>query len=162
MDFIAHALWTYIIFYDTPYVFLAIIFGILPDLITFGPSFSNFILTKKYKKADFKDPEKSLKYLPGYVFELYKITHSLVIFGIVFLFIFLINGSVYWPVFGWLIHIIVDIPLHTKNFFPVNFLYPISNYSVNGIKWGTKRFMIINYSVILIIFLIRIILKNFL
>jgi hypothetical protein len=46
----------------------------------------------------------------------------------------------------------MDIPTHTSDFFPTHFLYPLSNVHVNGMSWGSPWFMLLNYSVLLIIY----------
>ena len=156
MDFFAHALWMYILFYNKPYLWLAVLFGVLPDLLTFGFNFVEFFITRKYKKIDFKDPEQMLKYVPKYVFKLYEWTHSLVTFFVIYILVFLITGDMPLYMWGWAFHILIDIPTHTKKFFPVRFMYPISNYAIDGIIWRTKRFMITNYVLIIIFLVIRI------
>jgi len=59
-----------------------------------------------------------------------------------------------WEMFGWCIHILMDIPTHTGLLYPTLFLWPLSDWYVDGNSWGTKWFMVINYSVLLIVFLL--------
>jgi hypothetical protein len=59
-----------------------------------------------------------------------------------------------WEMFGWFIHILMDIPTHTGLLYPTLFLWPLSDWYVDGNSWGTKWFMVINYSVLLIVFLL--------
>lgn len=37
---------------------------------------------------------------------------------------------------AWPLHILIDIPTHTAEFFPTPFLWPVSNFHVDGISWG--------------------------
>lgn len=37
MDIVAHGLWTYAVFHRKKYKWLATLFGILPDILSFGP-----------------------------------------------------------------------------------------------------------------------------
>jgi hypothetical protein len=53
---------------------------------------------------------------------------------------------------GWPLHIIMDIPTHSREFFPTPFLWPISDVTFNGISWATAWFMIANYSLLAIVF----------
>src|SRR3989344_6212959 len=101
MDFIAHALWMYIIFYNKPYLLLAIFFGIFPDLVTFTMNFFNTLATRKYRRFNFKDPETILPHLPKYIFMLYKITHSLVIFLIAFAVVNLVTRQTPFYMLAW-------------------------------------------------------------
>lgn len=53
---------------------------------------------------------------------------------------------------GWGLHILMDIPTHSKTFYPTPFLWPFLDWTFDGISWGQPWFMIVNYS--LIIFLL--------
>ena len=56
-----------------------------------------------------------------------------------------------WEILGWPLHILIDIPTHTYQFYPTPFLWPISTYKFDGISWGTPWFMIVNYSSLAIV-----------
>ncbi len=60
---------------------------------------------------------------------------------------------IYWPMWGWLLHILIDIPTH-KNFYETPFLFPLSGYRFShGISWGHPTFMIINYGALAAVYL---------
>lgn len=40
---------------------------------------------------------------------------------------------------AWLAHILLDIPFHTKAYFPTKLLWPLSDFSFDGISWGDAR-----------------------
>lgn len=84
---------------------------------------------------------------------LYNISHSLVIFALVAAVIFLWRKKKPWEMGGWLLHILMDIPTHTYEFFPTPALWPISSVKFNGVSWGTPWFMVLNYSALLLVFL---------
>jgi len=54
-----------------------------------------------------------------------------------------------WEVGGWLVHILIDIPSHSYKFYPTPFLWPFSEWKFDGWSWGAPIFMIINYSLII-------------
>ncbi|MBT4539373.1 hypothetical protein HOC32_03755 [Candidatus Woesearchaeota archaeon] len=83
---------------------------------------------------------------------LYSLSHSLVIFAIVIISIYIIKRKVLYVLLGWGLHIILDILTHTKEFFPTPFLYPLSNFLINGITWRQNWFLITNYIVLTTIF----------
>jgi hypothetical protein len=56
-----------------------------------------------------------------------------------------LTGALPLAYLAWLGHILVDIPTHSKRFFPTPFLWPISDYKVDGISWGVRWFMLANY-----------------
>jgi len=147
MDIFAHGLWTYAVYYKQKYRWLAVFFGIMPDLFSFGIfALHNLI----FYGISFGKP--ALNAIPEYVFVGYNFTHSLVIFFIIFLVIYYITREIPWLTCGWLLHIVIDIPTHTREFFPTPFLWPISSITFNGIKWSSLYFMIINYSLIILVY----------
>ena len=61
-----------------------------------------------------------------------------------------------WPMLAWPFHIILDIPFHTKDFFPVQFLWPISDIAFDGISWSSPFIVIPNFSGIILLYILRI------
>jgi len=147
MDTFAHAFWSYIIFHNSELVLLAVLFGVLPDLL----SWTLFMFFPKNKGFTWKDPNFDL--IPKWVFTMYGITHSLFVIGFVFLVVFIIFKQIPIYFFAWPIHVLMDIPTHRKDFLPTPFLWPFLDYKFPGISWGTKKFMIANYSLIIASFI---------
>ncbi len=140
MDFFAHGLWTYAIFHRKKYRWWAVLFGLLPDVLSFG-----LFLALNLASGTFPRGAPRLSTIPAWVFQSYNWTHSLVIFGIAFALIFIFTKKWLWPLTGWAIHIITDIPTHSASFFPTPFLWPASKFSFNGIGWTAPWFMAANY-----------------
>ncbi|MBS3101793.1 hypothetical protein J4204_06735 [Candidatus Woesearchaeota archaeon] len=149
MDIFAHGLWSFAIFHKKKYVWLATLFGVLPDLLSFGIIFVINLLNGNLHRGP-----PALSSLPEWLFSAYNMTHSFVMFIFVFLLVYLITKKWLWALTSWAIHIIIDIPTHSTRFFPTPFLWPLSDYTFNGISWATPWFMLVNYSAILIVFLI--------
>lgn len=158
MDIFAHGLWTNVVFYpklakEKTQRAVAILFGILPDLASFTPSTIYLI----FHRVDFYSLWAELDKQPWvfkYAIASYNFTHSLVIFLFVFLAVIAIRrGRIYWPMLGWLLHILIDIPTH-KHFFTTPFLYPFSGYRfTEGVSWGHPKFMLINYGLLAAVYL---------
>lgn len=86
-------------------------------------------------------------------FSIYNITHSLVVYA-AFLGVLWIFG---WKHFAkltlaWPLHILVDIPTHDATFFPTPFLWPISNFHIDGVSWGHPMIFIPNVLLLLILY----------
>src|SRR3989344_3042476 len=144
MDTLAHALWSYIIFHNYELVWWAVLFGTLPDLL----SWTVWMLWPK--KGGFSWKKKpDLNLIPRWVFTLYGITHSIFVMAAVFLAVFLVHGSIPLFLLSWTIHVLIDIPMHTRDFLPTPFLCPISDYKFPGFSWANKWFMALNWSVII-------------
>lgn len=78
---------------------------------------------------------------------LYQFSHSLIIFILVFILISFLSKRPRWEMFGWALHIIIDIFSHSISFYPTPFLFPISEYRYPyGVSWAHPVFMMVNYS----------------
>lgn len=153
MDIFAHSLWTNAVFYkkykeDKKNLFLSVLFGILPDLVSFSPLFIYGFISRQGFPGIFGDNP-----LANYAHESYNYTHSIVIFIAVFLVVTAIRRwKVYWPMFGWALHICIDIFTH-KGFYETPFLFPLSGFRFEyGISWGHPVFMAINYSCLVLVY----------
>lgn len=147
MDFVAHALWSFALFCRTKDKWLAAFFGVLPDFLSFGPHFAASALNG----FEFGKPE--LSSIPEYVFIAYNVTHSLVIFAIVLGLVYLFTKKIFLPLFAWALHILIDIPTHTTDFFPTPYLWPLPTPYINGFSWGNKYFMLLNYTALILVYL---------
>jgi hypothetical protein len=104
---------------------------------------------------------------------LYHLSHSLIIFAGIFLLVWAIRryrlkirqtlpiggslqktGGHFWEMTGWMLHILIDIPTHTRRVYPTPFLWPLSDFTIDGISWGRPWFLALNYASLLIVFLL--------
>lgn len=141
MDFFAHVAWSYLFFHKTKKPWYAILFGILPD--TFSWLF--FTIYLLFKGQTFMQAAGSI---PEWVFALYNITHSLFTFLFVLLIVYMIWRTIPIYIWAWPIHILIDIPTHSRDFLPTPFLWPVSEWVFPGISWGTPWFMFTNWGLI--------------
>jgi len=145
MDILAHGLWGGAAFGWKRKYGWAFLFGMLPDLSAFGPYFVYRILSGTLK---FGKPE--IASIPSAVFIAYNFSHSLFTAAAVLLLVrFAISKELFISACAYPLHILCDIPTHDKTFFPTPFLFPVSDFRVNGISWGNKYFMLINYAALL-------------
>ncbi len=153
MDIFAHGLWTNAIFESVARVkqktrsrreiWLAILFGVAPDIFAFGSllitnivtGFGNYML------------------IPSYVYGLYNFSHSLLIFISVFIIVGAIRGRPYWLLSAWGLHILIDLYSHSRSFFATPFLFPLSSFTVSGISWDTPIFFALNYIALAVVYL---------
>ena len=154
MDYFAHGFWSYIFFNKTERPLYAVLFGLLPDSL----SWLIYTVYKLFMSSEFGKPV--LNNIPAWVFILYDISHSLVVALIVISIVYFSFYKVPVYIWAWPIAIVMDIFTHSRNFLPTPFLWPISDWKFPGIRWGTKTFMMINYSLILISFLYIIFKRN--
>ena len=152
MDTISHALWGRGVFGYKGSPYLSLFFGAMPDLLSFGVYFLNRFVddsTLEYGKPNIQE-------LPDYVFVLYDFTHSLII---AFLFIFLVYkciGEKYsFAMLAWPLHIILDFPFHTADFFPTPIFWPIIEVRFDGVSWSNPCIWFSNIAGILMLYLHR-------
>ena len=156
MDIFAHMAWTNVVFYKKLKAerlnrFIAIMFGVIPDFVSFAPIF----IYRFFTNTDFFELIGRDIWVVNFASESYKYTHSIVIFIAVALLIYFLRGrNWYWPMFGWAVHIFIDVFTH-RGFYETPFLFPISPYKFgHGISWGHPTFMVINYSVLALVYLV--------
>ncbi|MCS7184835.1 MAG: hypothetical protein NZ870_02780 [bacterium] len=151
MDTLSHGLWGAIAFgrKNKKNFIAAFTLGVAPDIISFGPFFVEWAL-KEFPKIHRKlgePPDPSM--IPEYVYQLYNITHSLIVFGLLALILKIFIKDIK-PFFAWALHILCDIPTHTKKFFPTPYLWPFETPYFDGIRWGPIWFIAINYTLLFI------------
>lgn len=139
MDVISHGLWGGVTVgrRSRKSFWTAFAFGVAPDVIAFGPFLVNRLL---HQGAEFfehfgKKPDPSL--IPAYVHSLYNVTHSLIVFAAAFALVWLLRRKPLVEMWAWALHVCMDIFTHNGAFFPTPFLWPASDFHVNGIPWST-------------------------
>lgn len=135
----------------------AFFWGVFPDLFAFTIPFVWIIwqtVTGQASFGEFHPPHEPAQPNSFPLFalasSLYNISHSIIIFFLLFGIIYLIFKRPVWEMLGALIHILCDIPTHSYAFFPTPFLWPLSDFKVDGFSWGTPWFMVLNYSLLLL------------
>lgn len=156
MDILSHGLWGGIAFgrENRKTFWVAFAFGILPDLLAFGPHFVGSLWDVLSGGTFMRpDPGNGHMYIPEYVFVTYNITHSIVVFLGAFLIVWAIRKRPYWVMGAWGLHVLVDIPTHNDRFFPTPFVWPVSDYTFNGISWGHPFIFFPNALFLLVLYL---------
>lgn len=137
MDIISHGLWGGVATgrRSRKSYWLAFLFGIAPDLFSFG-LFTPLAVLGFVHGIDWQNGPPPESSIPNFVHVLYNITHSFVIFALVFLIVWMIFKKPIYEMLAWGLHIAMDIFSHSSAFFPTPFLWPISDFHVNGIPWS--------------------------
>ena len=188
MDAPAHIFWTWAIFkvlgkkIKKPLnMKLAIFWGIFPDLFAFSIPILLLIAEFLLGKISLSDlpgptriepPQQNFNSIVQIVSILYSTSHSLVIFSIITIgwiaILYSRRKNFTAPVAqilpiemaGWMLHILIDIPTHSTQFYSTPFLWPISNIKFSGISWGTPWFLALNYAMMIIVYFVYFRKKN--
>jgi len=177
MDTLAHGLWGGAAFGQRARSQWkwAFILGMCPDLFSFAP----FILThlgdigERWAHHRFGPPDHRL--IPAYVYHAYNVTHSLLVWAAFFALAYAVAAyrhtgvsasttpsrpyadspiRTIWPFGAWGLHILCDIPTHSTRFFPTPYLWPFHTPFVNGFRWARPSFMLANYALIGLTYLV--------
>ena len=81
---------------------------------------------------------------PQWIQTLHHVSHSFLILLVLIVAIRLAKG--YWPLWGkaWGLHILVDIPTHSRQNWAPQFLWPLSDATVDGLSWPKAATSIIH------------------
>ncbi len=97
---------------------IAFLFGIGPDLFSFGIFFISRLMS--FGRLPLDKPE--ISEIPKYVHILYDFTHSFVPYLIFFSILWFMGKKSFAKLtLGWPLHILVDMPSHSFEFFPTPF-----------------------------------------
>jgi hypothetical protein len=153
MDIISHGLYGGITFgrHSKTSYWKAFFFGVMPDLFSFGIFFAITLLSFA-SGPDFYVGTTNASDIPVYVHQLYNVTHSLFVASFIICFVWFVQGKFMIEMLAWPLHILVDIPTHSAKFFPTPFLWPVSNFYVDGISWGSPYIFFPNLIILAVLY----------
>ncbi|HUU40217.1 MAG TPA: hypothetical protein VMW42_04690 [Desulfatiglandales bacterium] len=136
MDFVSHALWGGIAFgRRTRKIFLtATGISLLPDVLTEG-LFAVLLVLNIGGMPGWGEGHPDITAYPLWAQNFYNFTHSLVVFTLAFFLIWVFVRKSVWVVGAWGLHILIDIPTHSIELFPTPFLWPLSDFKIDGVGW---------------------------
>lgn len=153
MDTLSHGLWGSGLFgsKNKKHFWYGFLFGVAPDILSFGIfTISSFLGLEEGPDWSAGPPAESM--IPEYVHVLYDITHSFLIFALVFLLVWVIRKKPFIPLWGWGFHILLDIPTHSLAFFATPFLWPISDVRFDGIPWSHPLIFLPNVVLLVVLY----------
>ncbi len=151
MDTLSHGLWGGLVFgrNNKRNYWWAFSFGLLPDLLSFG-LFTVAQILGFGTRVQWSGGPPDVTLIPSYVDIMYNYTHSLIIAAIVFGLIWLIMKKPWLPLLAWPLHILFDTPVHSTDFYPTPFLWPLSNFHIDGISWSHPWIFFPNWAALII------------
>lgn len=173
MDIFAHGLWTAAAAKATNNklqrtnlkslnIWWAAFWGVFPDLFAFtipfawiasGILFGNLHLSDIPRPHEIEPPAAKTYWVLHLAQQLYNISHSGVVFAAIFFLAWLIARRPVWEMLGWLLHLLIDIPTHSYQFYPTPIFWPLSGWKfIYGVAWSQWWFMILNYSALAIVY----------
>ncbi len=55
---------------------------------------------------------------------------------------------------GWLLHILIDIPTHSLRYYSTRFLWPVSEFRIDGIAWWTPWLWAATYAALVAVYVL--------
>jgi membrane-bound metal-dependent hydrolase YbcI (DUF457 family) len=150
MDILSHTLWGKALFGYRGRPWLAAFFGACPDLFSLG-----ILLIIRIVKKTYAPGPPPLDIIPGWIFLLYNITHSFVIAFIIIGLVWFWKKDVAFSMLAWVFHICLDFPFHTKYYFPTKLFWPLSDFFIDGVRWGNPWVWYPNLGGIVIVFFLK-------
>ena len=158
MDTLSHALWGKGFFGYRGKPYWSLFFGVLPDLFSFG---IYYIITLLFNPQNI--PSRKPQFTDDhYIHTLYDFSHSLLIaaicVGIVYI---MINKNFAFAMLAWPLHILVDFPFHTAEYFPTPILFPLGelwpilDIKFDGISWIEPYVLFPNFAGLIILYIYR-------
>lgn len=161
MDFVSHALWGGVAFgRDNRKMFLvAAVISVLPDLLSeglFGVLY--FFGIGGMPSWDMGHP--NITAYPIWAQHVYSAAHSLILFALALLLVWVLSGKPVWVVGAWGLHVLIDIPTHSAVLFPTPFLWPFSDFTVDGVGWNNPIVLLIDALLLLGVYSLWLLLKK--
>lgn len=167
MDTFSHALWAILPFKYMNLkkkrfnLWAAAFWGMFPDIFAFAVPFlwmafsvtiGGMAVSQFPNAVSFEPVDPALAPVFSLVHVLYSLSHSLIIFALITGISYLLfkDKTVYLG--GWLIHILIDIPTHSYDFYPTPIFWPLSDWKLNGIKWANGWVLIANFALLAVFY----------
>jgi hypothetical protein len=154
MDILSHGLWGGITLgrSSRKSFWTAFLFGMAPDFFSFGLFFASGVLLHcmEFFRGMGHPPDAAL--IPAYVYTLYNLTHSLLVFAAVFGLVWLLRGRPLPEMGAWGLHLAMDIFTHSEAFFPTPFLWPVSNTHFDGLPWADPLIYVPNVLLLAVLY----------
>lgn len=130
----------------------AVAIGMAPDVLAFGPFLVSRLLNQGTEFFSHLGRRPELSTIPDYVHSVYSVTHSFIVFALAFAIVWAIRGKPIMEMWAWGLHICMDIPTHGNAFFPTPFLWPVSDFHVNGTPWSSPYIFFPNWGLLIILY----------
>jgi membrane-bound metal-dependent hydrolase YbcI (DUF457 family) len=93
--------------------------------------------------------------MPQWLFIAYNTMHSFVTASVAIFIVSRWRKDIAFAMCGWLFHIVLDFPFHTKEYFPTKIFYPISDFFFDGVSWGSPYVWYPNAAGLVVLYLFR-------
>jgi hypothetical protein len=107
-------------------VWVAALFGLLPDMMSIGPFFVQRIVDRDVT---------AFQHISPVVMGLYHLTHSLMVAALILALLYFLRRSLFVPALAWPLHILMDSFSHGEGRWETLMFFPFSEWHLSGINW---------------------------
>lgn len=132
MDTLSHALWGMGLFGYRRSRWQAFLVGAMPDLLSFGVLF-----LIRLADGTLAPGKPALDTIPTWTFIVYDVTHSWLVAGTVIALVWRWSRCAGFVLLAWPVHILLDVPFHSADFFPTKMFWPLTDFHIDGIPWSS-------------------------
>ena len=125
-----------------------------PDVLAFGPPLAAGLWLRLTGTHGTGPPDGHALPHVHIGLPLYPAGHSLIVFLAVFGLVTILTRRIVYEMLGWLMHILIDIPTHSFSYYATRFLWPVSEYRIDGIAWGTPWFWAATYAALVLVYFV--------
>jgi hypothetical protein len=118
--------------------------AVFPDVFAFGPAIAFGLWLRLIGSGPVGHVHFGLP--------LYQAGHSLIVFLAVFGLASALARRPLFAMLGWLLHILIDIPTHSFSYYATRFLWPVSDFRIDGIAWWTRWFWAATYFALALVY----------
>ena len=130
----------------------AVWWAAFPDVLAFGPSFA---IGLWFRFAGVSNSGAAEGHALPHVhvgLPLYPAGHSLIVSLLVFGLVTILARRIVFEMLGWMLHIVIDVPTHSLSYYATRFLWPVSDYRIDGIAWWTPWFWVATYGALGVVY----------
>jgi hypothetical protein len=124
----------------------ALVFGVLPDVVPFAIPACLRVWWWLTGASPSLLPTPNGPHFE-WVWGVYNCAHSLLVFAVVFVGVWLVMRRPLLEMLAWTFHILLDIFTH-RGMFAIQFLWPASSVHLDGLPWETRWFLAATYAVL--------------
>lgn len=125
-----------------------------PDVLAFGPSIAAALWLRLAAEPNAGQAGGHLLPHVHIGLPLYPAGHSLIVFLLMLGVVSILARRIVFEMLGWLLHILIDIPTHSLRYYATRFLWPISDFRIDGIAWWTPWFWAATYGALLAVYIL--------
>ncbi|NCC51287.1 MAG: hypothetical protein EOM20_08740 [Spartobacteria bacterium] len=115
-------------------VWWAILFGLLPDMLSMWIPFAVYTITGPQ--------EHFFRYFGGPWLTVYRVVHSLVCAAAVSGILYKVRRPLFVPSLAWMLHVLMDAISHGVGKYQTLLFYPFSTWGIDGIPWWRSPWLL--------------------